>query len=79
MIKFVRSNLLHFLGFFCNKVKVWTVFENDFSKLCETSLIECTDQDLVCNYPYNPNAAGLRWLELVKDEWNSSFSFDAVF
>ena len=25
-----------------------------------------------CEYPFNPNAAGLRWIDLVKNEWNST-------
>ena len=32
----------------------------------------CDEFNVLCNYPLNPNAAGYRWLELVKNEWNTT-------
>ena len=32
----------------------------------------CDEFNVLCNYPLNPNAAGVRYLELVKREWNTT-------
>lgn len=32
----------------------------------------CDEFNVLCNYPLNANAAGLRYLELVKQEFNTT-------
>lgn len=32
----------------------------------------CDEHNVLCNYPLNPNAAGVRWLELVKGRVEST-------
>ena len=51
-------------------------WEGDFGSDAVPKPEVCDDQNFVCNYPLNPNAAGVRWLELVKGEWNSSMTFN---
>ena len=55
-----------------------TFWEGDFGTDAVSKPEVCDDQNFVCNYPLNPNAAGVRWLELVKGEWNSSMTFAAT-
>ena len=33
---------------------------------------KCDSENVLCNYPFNPNKAGEKWLNLVKKEWNST-------
>ena len=33
---------------------------------------KCDSDNVLCNYPLNPNKAGEKWLNLVKKEWNST-------
>ena len=33
---------------------------------------DCDEENVLCNYPFNPNKAGEKWLNLVKKEWNST-------
>ena len=32
----------------------------------------CDEYDVVCNYPLNPNRAGVRFLNMIKRDWNTT-------
>ena len=38
----------------------------------------CDAYDVVCNYPLNPNKAGVRYLNMIKRDWNTTSGHDNV-
>ena len=53
-----------------------TMFEGKVDDESVPKPENCDPLNVVCNYPLNPNQAGVRWLELVKAQWNSSTTLE---